>query len=84
MTDRSLKIRLKNENGLSLNGTLEIEINPPGQLSSEIDFVDWMIAAKVNMNDHCNQVNQSVFDAAKLSAGALVNLLFYSGGFAFV
>jgi hypothetical protein len=39
MTDRSLKANLnKNENGLSLNGTLEIEINPPGQLSSGINF----------------------------------------------
>ena len=66
MTDRSLKANLnKNENGLSLNGTLEIEINPPGQLSSEIDFIAWMIATKVNMNGHCNEVNQSVFDAAK-------------------
>ena len=31
MTDRSLKSNLnKNENGFSLNATLEIEINPPG------------------------------------------------------
>lgn len=31
MTDRSLKSNLnKNENGFSLNGTLETEINPPG------------------------------------------------------
>ena len=66
MTGRSLKANLnKNENGLSLNGTLEIEINPPGQLSSEIDFIAWMIATKVNMNGHCNAANQSVFDAAK-------------------
>ena len=66
MTDRSLKANLnKNENGLSLNGTLEIEINQPGQLSSGIDFVAWMIATKVNMNGHCSAVNQSVFDAAK-------------------
>ncbi len=66
MTGRSLKANLsKNENGLSLNGTLKIEINPPGQLSSEMDFLAWMIATKVNMNGHCNEVNQSVFDAAK-------------------
>lgn len=66
MTDRSLKANLnKNENGLSLNGTLEIEINPPCKLSSEIDFVACMIVTKVNMNGHCNEVNQSVFDALK-------------------
>ena len=66
MTDRTLKANLnKNENGFSLNGTLAIEINPPGQLSSEIVFLAWMIVTKVNMNGHCNAVNQSVFDAAK-------------------
>ena len=66
MTGRNLKANFsKNENGLSLNGTLEIEVNPPGQLSSEMDFLAWMIAAKVNMNGHCNEVNQSVFDAVK-------------------
>jgi len=30
-----------------------------------MDFLAWMIAAKVNMNGHCNEVNQSVFDAAR-------------------
>ena len=55
----------KDENGLSLKGDLEIEIDPAGKLISKIDFIAWAIATEVEMNGNCNEVDKSVFEAAR-------------------
>ena len=55
----------KDENGLSLKGDLEIEIDPAGKLFSKIDFIAWAIATEVEINGNCNEVDKSVFEAAR-------------------
>ena len=58
----------KNENGLSVNGNLEIEIDPVGKLASKINFNAWAIATEVEMSGDCYSIDESAFNAASQKA----------------
>ena len=64
--ERKLKATInKDQNGLLVNGILEIEVDPVGTLQSKINFVAWAIATEVEMSGDCHSVDEPVFNTAK-------------------
>ena len=64
--ERKLKATInKDQNGLLVNGILEIEIDPVGTLQSKINFVAWGIETEVEMSGDCHSVDETVFNTAK-------------------
>ncbi len=67
--ERKLKAAIhKEQNGLLVNGNLEIEIDPVGTLKSKINFIAWMIATEIEMSGNCYSVDESAFNVAKQKA----------------
>ena len=67
--DQKLKATInKDENGLSVNGNLEIEIDPAGKLTSKINFIAWAIATEIEMSGDCHSIDESAFNAARQKA----------------
>ena len=67
--DQKLKATInKDENGLSVNGNLEIEIDPVGKLASKINFIAWAIATEIEMSGDCYSIDESAFNAARQKA----------------
>lgn len=64
--ERKLKATInKDQNGLLVNGILEIEVDPVGTLQSKINFIAWAIATEVEMSGDCHSVDEPVFNTAK-------------------
>jgi hypothetical protein len=55
----------KDQNGLLVNGILEIEIDPVSTFQSKINFTAWAIATEVEMSGDCHSVDEPVFNTAK-------------------